>query len=281
MIRRYRYAVLILILAGFALGMFLSQKDKGASSGFLSHLQLELFGPFQQGLKKGTGFFQGIWHHYLYLIRTQDENRMLREIVEELKQERTQLLEERSENLRLRSLLGFKHGVPKPLLPAQVIGKDLSGWFQTFVIDRGKRDGVEEGMAVLSVQGIVGQIMESSNNFSRVLLITDPNSSVAALVQRTRARGITEGNGLDGCRLKYLHRSEDVQQGDLVLSSGLDGVYPKGTLIGTLTRVRKRETELFQFVHVQPSVDFHKLEEVVVLCEKPGQDESGREDNSR
>jgi len=82
-----------------------------------------------------------------------------------------------------------------------------------------------------------------------------------------------EGNGLNGCRLKYLHRAEDVQEGDQVLSSGLDGVYPKGTLIGTIVAVRKKQTELFQNVILRPAVDFPKLEEVVVLCEIPEQRE--------
>jgi rod shape-determining protein MreC len=123
-------------------------------------------------------------------------------------------------------------------------------------------------MAVLSVQGIVGQIMESSGNFSRVLLITDPNSAVAAMAQTSRARGIVEGTGSDGCILKYVHRSETLTEGDHVLASGLDGIYPKGTMIGTVSRVHRKEAKLFQEVEIQPSVDFNKLEEILVVCEK-------------
>ncbi len=248
--------------------MFLPRNNDEGDTPLLPKAVLELFGPFQKGLKKGMDFVEGIVDRYLLLFHVKEENRMLREIVEELKQERVDLLEEKSENARLRALLAFKKDVTKLLLPAQVIGKDLSGWFQTLTIDRGTQDGIEEGMAVLSVQGIVGQIMESSENFSRVLLLTDPNSAVAALIQRTRARGIVGGLGPSGCRLKYLHRSEDVEKGDLVLSSGLDGIYPKGTLIGTVTDVKKKESDLFQHVTLQLSVDIHKLEEVIVLCEK-------------
>jgi rod shape-determining protein MreC len=131
-------------------------------------------------------------------------------------------------------------------------------------------------MAVVSVQGIVGQVMESSRGFSRVLLITDPNNSVAALDQRSRARGIVEGNGHQLCRLKYLHRSEDVEPGDLVLASGLDGVYPKGVLIGTVLKAETKDPELFQRVTVKPSVDFRRLEEVLVLCEKRDLEETDR-----
>jgi len=267
-LERHRYSALFLVLLGGALAMLFSRADRQPESQPLQKALLELSGPFQKGITKGIGFFEGVWQRYLYLVHLEEENRLLREIIEEMKQERIQLLEFRGENSRLRSLLGFKQGFQRPLLPAEVIGKDLSGWFQTVVIDRGKRDGIEEGMAVVSVQGIVGQIMESSKSFARVLLITDPNSAVAALIQRTRARGVVEGDGRQLCRLKYLHRSEEIEPGDLVLASGLDGLYPKGVLIGTVLRTETKDPELFQRVEVKPSVDFRRLEDVMVLCEK-------------
>jgi rod shape-determining protein MreC len=280
-LHRHRYATLFLLLLALALAMLLSRRSTAPGSGVLPATVLELFGPFQKGLEKGIRFFTGAWERYIYLVDLEEENRMLREIVLELKKETYELTEERLENRRLRSLIGFKQSVPKPLLPAQVIGKDLTGWFQTLTIDRGRQDGIEEGMAVLSVQGIVGQIMEVSGNFARVLLITDPNSAVAAMVQRTRARGIVEGKGFKGCTLKYVHRSENIAREDRVLSSGLDGVYPKGTMVGTVSHVRKRETELFQEVEVHPSVDFNKLEEVIVVCEKAFQDTASKEISDR
>jgi rod shape-determining protein MreC len=267
-LERHRYSALFLVLLGGALAMLFSGADRQPESQPLQKALLELSGPFQKGITKGIGFFEGVWQRYLYFVHLEEENRLLREIIEEMKQERIQLLEFRGENTRLRSLLGFKQDFQKPLLPAEVIGKDLSGWFQTVVIDRGKRDGIEEGMAVVSVQGIVGQIMESSKSFARVLLITDPNSAVAALIQRTRARGVVEGDGRQLCRLKYLHRSEEIEPGDLVLASGLDGLYPKGVLIGTVLRTETKDPELFQRVEVKPSVDFRRLEDVMVLCEK-------------
>ena len=268
LLERHWYSALFLVLLGGALAMLFSRADKQPESQPLQKALLELSGPFQKGITRGIGYFEGVWERYLYLVHLEEENRLLREIIEEMKQERIQLLEFRGENSRLRSLLGFKQGFQRPLLPAEVIGKDLSGWFQTVVIDRGKRDGIEEGMAVVSVQGIVGQIMESSKSFARVLLITDPNSAVAALIQRTRARGVVEGDGRQFCRLKYLHRSEEIEPGDLVLASGLDGLYPKGVLIGTVLRTETKDPELFQRVEVKPSVDFRRLEDVMVLCEK-------------
>lgn len=280
-LHRHRYAALFVCLLALALALWLSGPRAGPGSRVLPAVALELFGPFQQAVEKGIGFFSGTWARYVHLVDLAEENRMLREIIQEQRKENIECTEEHLENLRLRSLIGFKQTVPKPLLPAQVVGKDLSGWFQTVTIDRGGRDGIEEGMAVLSVQGIVGQVMETSGNFSRVLLITDPNSAVAGMVQRTRAQGIVEGKGHTGCALKYVHRSEDIAREDRVLSSGSDGVYPKGTMVGTVSRVRKRETELFQEVEVRPSVDFNKLEEVIVVCEKPFEDAILRENSDR
>jgi rod shape-determining protein MreC len=271
-LHRRRYTALFLLLLGLTLALLLSQRKDAPGSRVLPEAALELFGPFQKGVEKGILLVRGTWDRYISLVDLKEENLMLREIVEEMKKEKNELTEARLENRRLRSLIGFKQNVPKPLLPAQVIGKDLTGWFQTLLLDRGKHDGIEEGMAVLSVQGIVGQIMESSGNFSRVLLITDPNSAVAAMVQRSRARGVVEGKGFDTCILKYVHRSEKITQGDPVLSSGLDGVYPKGTMIGTVSRVHRKETELFQDVEIDPSVNFNKLEEVIVVCEKAFQE---------
>ena len=268
LLERHWYAALFLALLGAAAAMLFSRVEKPLESHSLPKALLELSGPFQKGMTRGIGFLEGLWQRYVYLVHVEEENRLLREIIEEMKQERVQLLEFRGENERLRSLLGFKQSFPKPLLPAGIIGRDLSGWFQTAVIDRGTRDGIEEGMAVVSVQGIAGQVMESSKGFSRVLLITDPNNSVAALIQRSRARGIVVGDGHQLC-LKYLHRSEDVKPGDLVLASGLDGVFPKGILIGIVLSAETRDPELFQRVIVKPSVDFRTLEEVMVLCEKP------------
>lgn len=273
LLQRRRTLLLSLLMLFLAFAMLFAGRDESSRPIFLQRALLEVVGPFQKGLTKGARFVTGIFEHYLNLVHVKEENQVLREIIEELKRERIQLLEQRVENERLRSLLGFREGFEKPLLPAEVIGNDVSGWFQTLVIDRGQRDGIQEGMAVITVRGVVGQIMESSRNFARVLLITDPNSSVAALVQNTRAPGIVEGSSQKRCILKYLLQSETVQQGDLILSSGMDGIYPKGLPIGTVSGTDKRDVQLFQNVQVEPLVDFQKLEEVFVLYRHPSETE--------
>jgi rod shape-determining protein MreC len=133
-------------------------------------------------------------------------------------------------------------------------GRD--GLARTLTIDRGERDGVVKGAAVLAPGGVVGQVFLASAHAARVLLITDHNSGVDAIVQRTRARGIVEGTVTEGCGLKFVKRTEDLQPGDVVVTSGVDGIFPRGLPIGQLTSVDKRGQGLFQYASVRPFVDF-------------------------
>lgn len=269
LLRRHRtlaFSVLMLLLA---LALFAARRGGEARGGFLPALLLEVLGPFQKAISEAVAFTTGVWGHYVNLVGVKEENEILREIIEELRRDRIQLLEAQQENDRLRSLLDFRERMEQPLLPARVIAWDVSGWFQTLVLDRGSNDGVSEGLAVVAVPGVVGQIMECSAHFSRVLLITDPNSSVAAIVQNSRSPGIVEGNGEDRCILKYLPPSEKVQEGDILVSSGLDRIYPKGIPVGTISRIRREESRMFQDIEVTPFVNFRKLEEVMILLTPP------------
>lgn len=265
LLRRHRTLALSVLILVFALTLFASRQGRENRGGFFPALSLEILGPFQKAIRDTVAFTTGLWGHYVNLVGVQEENEILREIIEELRRDRIQLLEAQQENERLRSLLAFRERMEQPLLPARVVAWDGSGWFQTLVLDRGSNDGVSEGMAVVAVPGVVGQIMECSAHFSRVLLITDPNSSVAAIVQNSRSPGIVEGDGRDRCVLKYLPPSEKVHEGDVLVSSGLDRIYPKGIPIGTISRIRREESRMFQDIKVTPFVDFRKLEEVMVL----------------
>lgn len=145
------------------------------------------------------------------------------------------------------------------------MGGSRSSVFKTILINRGTRDGLKEGCPVLTDEGVVGRIVETSWNVSRVLLLIDNNSNIDALVQESRAQGILQGRGADGCILKYVQSSEEVREGDSVISSGLAGVFPKGLLLGVVRKVEKEPFGLFQDIQVSPSVDLLKLEEVVVI----------------
>jgi len=184
--------------------------------------------------------------------------------VQRLTREADRVAELELENERLRKLLDFRESLNGDLLTARIIGRDATGLSRTLVIGRGESDGVAKGAAVLAPEGVVGEVFLVSRHAARVLLISDHNSGVDALVQRTRARGIVQGTVDAGCGLKYVKRTEDVQVGDAVVTSGLDGIFPKGLPIGQVVGVDKRGQGLFQYAEIAPRVDFSQLEEVLV-----------------
>jgi len=179
-------------------------------------------------------------------------------------------------NVRLRDLIDFQRNISERVVAAEVIGRDPSAWFKTVIIDKGEADGLTRGLPVVIAQGIVGQVIEVSKHYSKVMLIVDSNSAVDSLVQRSRARGVIKGEATDQCRLDYVLRKNDVRIGDTLVSSGLDGVYPKGLRIGYVSQVIEHDADIFHEVIITPFVDFEKLEEVLVILEVRKQDWASR-----
>jgi len=235
-------------------------------------ITLFFFSPFQEAINKAIGFVEEVWRHYFYLVTVAKQNDELRRALNITAERNRQLAEIEISNQRLRKLLNFKQNIANRVIPAEVIGMDPSTWFKTIVIDKGSADGIEKGFPVVIPEGIVGQVIEVSRRHSKVLLIIDPNSAVDALVQRTRSRGLIKG-GIGGkCLFKYVLRKHEIRVGDTVISSGLDGVYPKGLLIGNISGVIRRNAGIFQEVTVIPNVDFEKLEQVLVMLIPSEQD---------
>jgi rod shape-determining protein MreC len=220
--------------------------------------------PLERGTTAVRRAITGRWQDLRDLMGAREENRHLRGLVEQLQQRVDHLAELDLENARLRQLLDVRDTLQGDLLTARVIGRDATGLSRTLLIGRGERDGVVKGGAVLAAGGVVGQVFLASSDAARVLLISDHNSGVDALVQRTRARGIVQGTVDAGCGLKYVKRTEDVQVGDTVVTSGLDGIFPKGLPLGQVTAIDKRGRGLFQYAEITPRVDFDRLEEVLV-----------------
>ncbi len=150
-------------------------------------------------------------------------------------------------------------------LPAQVVSRDPTNWFKTVLINKGFDAGVTRQATVVTHAGLVGHVMELSGQAAKVLLITDHASRVAVLIQRTRAEGIMGGEGKATLHIDYLSRLADVQVGDVAISSGLGGVFPKGLKVGEVIAVQKQDHGLFQTVEVAPAADLSRLEEVLVL----------------
>jgi rod shape-determining protein MreC len=146
-----------------------------------------------------------------------------------------------------------------------VIGKDPSNWFRSILVDKGAREGVNKNAAVLCPQGLVGRVIEVMAGNSRVQLITDPNFAVGALLQGSRVGGVLVGEVGPHCRLKFLPQDAEIHAGDLVLTSGLGGLSPKGIPIGTVAAIDKKANSLFQEAQIHPQVDLFRIEEVLIL----------------
>lgn len=224
------------------------------------------------GIGRGLG---NIWFGYINLASVRSENERLRLDLARLRNENIRLQEVALTHERLGQILEFKkEGGPQFLL-ASVIGRDPSNWYRTVMIDKGEKDGVEVEMGAVSPHGVVGRVIKTNRSVSQVLLLTDRNSAVAGRVQRTRDEGLIEGTERGLARMRYLSLLAEARAGDLVLTSGLAGIFPKGLLIGTLGPVMKEEPDLFQQAEIIPSMDFSKLEEVMIITSLDP-DESGQ-----
>ena len=123
-------------------------------------------------------------------------------------------------------------------------------------------------MPVVTVEGVVGQVLTSSPNYSKVLLATDPNSAIDVITQQTRVQGIVKGLGRDAFALHYVLKSAAVEKGDFIITSGLGGVFPKGLMVGTVSEIRKSPRGMFQDIEIQPAVDFTQLEHLIIIMKK-------------
>jgi rod shape-determining protein MreC len=233
----------------------------------LERVAISFISPFQELVTRTIGFTKDIWHHYFALVTIARDNDVLVSRLNQAAQKHNLLQETELANDRLRNLLDFQKNITELVVAAEVIGKDPSAWFKTVIIDKGKADGLTKGLPVVMPQGIAGQVTEVANHYAKVMLILDRNSAVDSLVQRTRARGVVKGESTDQLRLAYVLRKKDVQVGDIVVSSGLDGIYPKGLRIGLVAEVIEHEADIFHEVLITPFVDFEKLEEVLVVLD--------------
>lgn len=241
-----------------------SKRSVSAPSG-MGKILVPIVSPFQKAVARSIRSVKGVWEDYFFLVRVSKENRELRHALNLSNEKKNHYKEMELFNSRLREFLKFKNQTQRDVLAAEVISKDSSAWFKTIMIDKGRLDGVEKGLPVVVPEGIAGQVIDVADRYSKVLLIIDRNSAVDGLVQRTRARGIIKGETEDTCVFQYALRKEDVKAQDIIVSSGLDGVYPKGLLVGEVSEVVRRNAGIFQEVTISPFVNFEKLEEVLVV----------------
>jgi rod shape-determining protein MreC len=231
----------------------------------VEQLIVEITAPFQKLIKQTINFTKDFWLNYFYLIDVRHENTRLKREINSFRRETSRYKELLATHERLRKLLQFKEVIRRPVVAAQVIGLDPTGWFKSIIIDKGKRAGLKWDMPVVNASGVVGRIVSVSIDYAKVLLIIDQNSAVDCLTQQSRDRGMVKGLSTDVCKMDYMAKSSDAVVGDMVITSGLGGIFPKGLPVGRISRVKEVSGELFKEIEVTPSVDFSKLEEVLVI----------------
>jgi rod shape-determining protein MreC len=228
-------------------------------------IMISMVAPFQEIAFQSIRFTKNLWRHYFFLASVARENEALKRNLRAAVEKNKDKIEVELSNSRLRNLLKLKQSINFEMAACEVIAKDPSSVFKTVIIDKGESDGLKVGLPVVAPEGIVGQIIQTAYHYAKVLLVIDGNSAVDAMVQRTRARGMIKGGAGSICRLDYVLWKDDVQIGDVVISSGLDGVFPKGLRLGSVSDIVRQHSGIFQEVSVTSFVNFEKLEEVMVL----------------
>ncbi len=232
---------------------------------FYDRMIIGITSPIQSVISWSLEQLASGFENYIYLLHTRQDNLALLDENRKLLNLIANLRETQQENIRLRKLLHFEEKFSLQSVIARVIAKDVSTEFRSIRINRGESSGIHRNMAVVTDEGIVGRVLRTTRTTSDIVTILDLLSAVDAIVERSRARGIVEGLTDDTCQLKFALRTDDIQPGDLLISSGLGGIFPKGIAVGAVSKVHRKPFGITQEVEVHPSVDFSKLEEVLVV----------------
>jgi rod shape-determining protein MreC len=227
---------------------------------------LTVFAPIQQGLSYATDQVRGVGQTVYDLAELRRSNKDLQTQVDKLMIENVRLKEIESENKTLLALLNFVETNPAyEYMASRVVGRDPGNLLGYILIDAGHRSGVKPNMVVVTERGLVGQIIEVSETSSKVLLITDPLSAVNAVVQSSRTTGLARGEVGGRLQLDEIPQEASIERGDIVLTSGLGSTFPRGLVIGQVTDVMQQDVDMFQQAVLHPSVDFNKIEVVLVV----------------
>ncbi len=266
LLNRYREPILVLAMLVLPLVSFLSSGRRGRDPNFIDRGIVLVSTPLQSGM---TWLIEGTTNQvdsYVALKGAHLEADTMRRQLAEAQAELNSLKEAQAENERLKQVLGYVENTIEPEILAQVIGKNPSAQFQSIRINRGESAGVAIGMPVVSPQGVVGHVVRVVANAADVMLLTDPASRVATLVQRNRIRATTAGSG-DGewLNLELVRREDDVIESDVLVTAGTDGIFPKGLRVGLVKSVTRPPSGMFLVGKVAPAVDTGRLEEVLVV----------------
>ena len=268
LLKRYRELILVAVLLLVPLAVFFAHAKRPTDRSRLDRAVVWLATPVEKAVGWSVRGTLDMWSGYVALRGAREREAELSKQVRALELEKQQLVSGRGEVERLRRLLGFAEAGPdRRYVGGRVIGIRLGTvGRQLLTIDRGSDDGVAPMMPVVVAEGVVGRVHAVGARSADVLVLTDLNSSIAVRVERTRARANVRGLGKpDLCRLDYALRTEDMIEGDPLVTSGTDGVFPRGLPVGKVTQLERRAHGLFQDARVIPAVDVTRLEEVLVV----------------
>lgn len=229
---------------------------------------MDVAAPVQKGLATPFEAMRTAWNRYVALLDAERENEALHSEIARLGEENLQLREALVASGRLQRIAEMRERYEIPMLPAELVGVDASPWFRSALVDRGRERGVRSGMPVISEQGLVGLVTATSRSSSKVMFVLDRQTAVDGVIQRSRSRGIVRGRGSDELEFEFVARGSDVQSNDLVITSGLGGVYPKGLHIGMITEISDPDAQLLQTATIRPAVDFGRLEQIFVMLRR-------------
>jgi rod shape-determining protein MreC len=264
--RRQRIGYLVLAVVLGHVILISAQVNVRQEGNFLQVVSFSALAGIEEIISFGTNAVGTAWSRYVSLRDAEEENAVLRESIGQLE---LQLQQQNALARRARSLqrlLELRKSVELLTLSAQVIAVDATPWFRTFTVDRGTGDGVRQDLAVIAPNGVVGRVVGTPGpRAAKVQLLIDRNAAAGALIERTRAAGVVTGvDGQSLLRMDYVSNLEDVQIGDAVVTSGTDGIYPKGFIIGTVADVRRGD-DLYKSILVAPVVEFANLEDVLIV----------------
>lgn len=269
LLRRYRAPGLVLLLLAVPFYTLGSTRGDRAKQGPVDRLAFQAVGAIQNQADGVFGRLGGFWDDYVDLVDVKAENERLREENARLREENVRLQGILQENARLSRMVEFKQSRPNlQLIPARVIAADVSPYFRVLRIRLDTAEGIKPGMPVVAAEGVVGQVEAVSGTYCDVMLAVDPRSKVDILTQTNRARGVLIGLGNEKdylARIGFLLRRDEVEEGDVVVTSGRGGLFPKELLVGRVASIEKQEYGLYQTAIVEPAVDFSRLEEVFVI----------------
>jgi len=269
---RIRLALLVAVLIGAAtVSMVVDRRqlrdgtrDLPAWAGPI----LDMTIPVQRAIAFPAEVIRGAWGRYVSLVAVNEKNEDLVHEVARLREENLQLREALVAGGRLERIAEMRDDFEVPMLPTELVGSDVSPFFHSVLLDRGRSDGVRSGMPVISESGLVGLVTATSSHAAKTMLLLDRQIAIDGTVQRSRARGIVRGRGEDEPLFEFVARGGDVEPGDLLITSGLDGVYPKGLLIGTVIEVAPPGATLLRTARLEPAVDFGRLEQAFVMLRR-------------